>query len=245
MNTESSPASTIQSVPWGIRELIYAALFAVGGIVALNLLVLAASFILQIPIKLDGVWLGIFLIAQSAIFIGAVWWFGIARFHIGWDALGWRRFNALIGCATSAGALIVSYGVNFCYAIFMLALGIKLSPQDVMLRFDTTGFGVVISFALAAGLVPVVEETFFRGFVYAGLRGRLGARYAMILSAIIFAVLHFSLDRLLPIIALGWVLAWLYERTGSIVPGVILHATNNAIALTVYLLAKSLGVPLP
>lgn len=243
MNTES-PSSAAPLAPWGVRELVYAALFVVGGIVSLNLLVLAVNLVLHIPIKLDGTWLGVFLLAQSVIFLGAVWLFGIARYHVGWDALGWRRF-APIGCAMSAGALIVSYLVNFCYAMVMLALGIKLSPQDVLLRFDTTGFGIILSFLLAAGLVPIVEETFFRGFVYNGLRGRVGARYAMLISALVFAALHFSLDRLLPIVFLGLILAWLYERTGSLVPGVILHATNNALALAVYLIAKSLGVPIP
>jgi membrane protease YdiL (CAAX protease family) len=103
----------------------------------------------------------------------------------------------------------------------------------------------VVTFLIVAGLVPVVEETFFRGFVYGGLRGRMGTRWAMFLGALVFALLHFSLDRLIPILVLGWALAWLYERTGSLVPGVILHAANNAFALAVYWMAKSFGVPLP
>ncbi|MBI5302033.1 MAG: CPBP family intramembrane metalloprotease [Chloroflexi bacterium] len=245
MNTEPSSTYAVPAVPWGIRELIYAALFALVGIIALNVGVLIFSFITGAPLRLAGETLIVFLLAQSAIFIGAAWWFGLARYRVGWSALGWRRFDAPIGCATSAGALIVSYAINFCYAIFVVSLGIRFSTQDIMSRLDLAGPGVVAAFLIVAALVPVVEETFFRGFVYSGLRGRFGARSALILSTLIFALLHFSLDRLIPILVLGGVLAWLYERTGSLVPGVILHGTNNAFALAAYLLAKAMGLPLP
>lgn len=245
MNLDFFSAREMPLARWGMREIIYAGLLALGGIVLLNLGALGLGFLTGAPLRLTGGMLNVFLLAQSAIFMGAVWLFGMRRYRVGWDALGWRRFDMPLGCALSAGALVASYAVNVCYAVFVISLGVKLSPQEVMLRLDVTGWGAVVAFLIVAGLVPVVEETFFRGFVYGGLRGRMSTRWAMFLGALVFALLHFSLDRLIPILVLGWALAWLYERTGSLVPGVILHAANNAFALAVYWMAKSFGVPLP
>jgi uncharacterized protein len=240
MNNSTLP--TTERAPWGVRDAVWGLVFVIVAILGLNAVVIAASLVLRVPIKLDNELLGVFLLAQSSIFLMAAWLFGMARHQVGWSALGWRGF-APMGCAFSAGGLIAAYGINIFYAMFALALGMKFSPQDILTRLDLEGNNLIFAFALAAGLVPMVEETFFRGFLYGGLRGRFGARGAMLISAIVFTALHLTLDRFIPILVLGLILAWLYERTGSIVPGIFLHATNNAVALAAYLVVKNLNLP--
>ena len=77
------------------------------------------------------------------------------------------------------------------------------------------------------------EELCFRGMLYGGLRRRLPALGAALLSGAIFGGLHAitGITAVPPLFIFGTVLALLYEKTGSILPGVLLHALNNTVAL--------------
>jgi ABC-2 type transport system permease protein/sodium transport system permease protein len=86
-------------------------------------------------------------------------------------------------------------------------------------------------------LVPaVVEELFFRGFLFTALLGN-GARpgRAVLASAALFAAFHLlvgtklTVERFVPSFLLGVVLGWLCLKSGSIVPGMILHALHNGL----------------
>ena len=80
---------------------------------------------------------------------------------------------------------------------------------------------------------PVAEETFFRGFVFAGLRSRYDWRVAAAISAALFAAAHLQLTFFIPAFALGFLFAYLYQRSNSIWPGLIFHMLLNGIALTI------------
>lgn len=83
-------------------------------------------------------------------------------------------------------------------------------------------------------LVPAVcEEIAARGLLTLGLRRRLGAAGALLISTVAFAALHLSLVRAVPTAILGLVLGVLALRAGSIVPSMLAHALNNAIALAI------------
>jgi hypothetical protein len=69
--------------------------------------------------------------------------------------------------------------------------------------------------------------------LFGGFRERMSTIPAALISGTIFGALHFSggVSVVPPLIVFGFVLALLYERTGSIVPGIILHMLNNAVVL--------------
>ena len=82
---------------------------------------------------------------------------------------------------------------------------------------------------------PLFEEIIFRGIVYSTLRAKFGFPVSMIGSAAIFALAHgYGPIAFLAVFWSGILWAWLYERTGSIVPGMCAHAVNNG--LVVYFL---------
>lgn len=96
------------------------------------------------------------------------------------------------------------------------------------------GFGAVpVQVLLIAIAAPASEELCFRGMLFGGLRRRLPAVAAALISAVVFGGLHAftGVSAVPPLIAFGFILALLYEKTGSIVPGILLHALNNSIAL--------------
>ncbi|WP_437335958.1 ABC transporter permease subunit/CPBP intramembrane protease [Sorangium sp. So ce394] len=84
---------------------------------------------------------------------------------------------------------------------------------------------------LVAVTPAVCEELLFRGLVYAGLR-RAGPAVAIGVSALLFGLAHGSVYRLLPTLSLGLVLGYARHRTGSVLPGALLHALNNGLAVS-------------
>ena len=103
---------------------------------------------------------------------------------------------------------------------------VKALERLLMLGDQPMPLWVVI---LAVAVTPAVcEELFFRGVVLSGLRS-LGKWPAVTISALLFALAHASIYRLLPTLALGIMLGYLVWKTGSIVTSMILHALNNGV----------------
>jgi sodium transport system permease protein len=87
---------------------------------------------------------------------------------------------------------------------------------------------------LAFAIVPAIcEELAFRGAVYGLLAGRLSPKLTVLVQAVIFGAFHGSVHRLLPTTLLGGVLGDLRRRTGSIVPGIVVHALTNSILMII------------
>lgn len=81
---------------------------------------------------------------------------------------------------------------------------------------------------IAAGLfAPVFEELLFRGFLFQNLRQRFGSTTAMLLSGLAFGAVHLDPGHLLPLTALGAALAFLYERSGTLLVPIAVHACWN------------------
>jgi uncharacterized protein len=89
-------------------------------------------------------------------------------------------------------------------------------------------------------LGPATEELYFRGVLYGALR-RYGPPLAILLSAVLFSVVHFQ-PRAIPILfVLGAALAFLYERTGSLWPPIAFHVLQNSLAMVGALAADAEG----
>lgn len=89
---------------------------------------------------------------------------------------------------------------------------------------------------LALCVMPAIaEELLFRG-AFQGLMRPCGSAAAIFAPALLFGVLHLDLAQGLTAFACGVFLGWLAERSGSILPGMLLHLVNNVLAfLTIYL----------
>ncbi len=84
-------------------------------------------------------------------------------------------------------------------------------------------------------IAPIFEELIFRGIVFSTLRAKFGFLVSMIWSAVIFALAHgYGPIAFLTVFWSGLLWSWIYERTGSVIPGMCAHAVNNG--LVVYFL---------
>ena len=130
------------------------------------------------------------------------------------------------------------------YSFASLTVGSLLDPeQDPVTDELGTDEGSVLSIVVTGFLViPVAaisEELFFRGFMFSGLRS-LGASLwiAAAISSAIWASLHLGAGNLgvvAILAAFGLVLAWLYERSGSLWVPIAAHALNNTVAFILLL----------
>lgn len=89
---------------------------------------------------------------------------------------------------------------------------------------------------LAVGLLaPLAEELVFRGAILrALLRWDTRPWVGIVISAVIFAVVHFNPAQAPHAFLIGLLLGWMYYRTDSIVPGVVYHWVNNTVAYVLY-----------
>lgn len=90
---------------------------------------------------------------------------------------------------------------------------------------------------LIAGILgPIFEEIMCRGVLIGGLlKIKCPVWTAIILSGIIFGALHGMIIMFVECTIFGIITGWLYCRTRSLIPGIIMHIINNS-ALTVFLL---------
>jgi len=85
---------------------------------------------------------------------------------------------------------------------------------------------------LILGIIPpICEEVLFRGVVFNGLRKSHSDGFSVFLSALLFALMHGSLEQLVFPFIMGIVFAIIVLRTGSIVPSILVHMFNNVLVI--------------
>ncbi|HSM70336.1 MAG TPA: type II CAAX endopeptidase family protein [Anaerolineales bacterium] len=144
-------------------------------------------------------------------------------------SLGFRKFDPAalgVGC----GLLLISYMIILVHNLVLMALGVEPQGQQIMDLFaalDSPIWFMVVGVVFA----PIIEEIFFRGFLFQGLRPQYGWIRAGLISSTIFAVGHLDPVALIPTFILGCLLAYMYHRTNSVWPGIILHFLVNALGM--------------
>lgn len=86
------------------------------------------------------------------------------------------------------------------------------------------------SFFLLVVVAPVTEEVLFRGLILRGFLANYSKRSAILLSALLFAVMHTNPWQFISAFVAGVLLAWLLIETGSLLPCLVAHAVANGTA---------------
>ncbi len=127
-------------------------------------------------------------------------------------------------------------GITVCLSIALNNI-ITMSPLMTMSEsYDDAasafyGSNIWIELLGSALITPILEEMLHRGVVYGRLRQMMGMWGAVLISALIFAGLHFNLVQFSYAFLLGIVLALIMERTGWIYGPILAHIVANAIAV--------------
>jgi sodium transport system permease protein len=106
-----------------------------------------------------------------------------------------------------------------------------VKAMEKILLLDNAAMPLWVVLLLLAVTPAICEESLFRGVIMSGLR-RMGKWPAIGISALLFAVAHASIYRLLPTLLLGILMGYLVWRTGSIYCSMLFHAVNNGLMAT-------------
>lgn len=149
--------------------------------------------------------------------------------------------NVFYGVVGYLAAIPVLFLVLILTAIIIRLTNYTPKEQvvvEMFMRQTNPAFLIYTSiFAAIAG--PVAEELFFRGFMYSAVKKYIGIFWATMITASLFALLHGHVVGFLPIMVLGILLAYLYERTGTLVSSVTVHILHNFSMVLLVFLAKS------
>ncbi len=98
----------------------------------------------------------------------------------------------------------------------------------------------LVGAVLVIGLGPGIgEELLFRGYIQTRLRRRWGPGWAILLTSILFGVMHIDPVQGTFAMGVGFFLGYLTERTGSLWPAMVCHTVNNMVSI----LQTGLGGP--
>jgi len=106
--------------------------------------------------------------------------------------------------------------------------------QELLSQFPHSTAGILLFVVVAVIMAPLFEETFFRGFLFRGLATSWGWVWGALASAAVFALAHQQLSVFLPLFALGFALAWVYKRTGSLWTSIAMHSLFNAVSVLLW-----------
>ena len=195
---------------------------------SLNLALMSASFVRSVLVL---------------VFLGYL----VRRLGGNWTDLGWnlRRVWAQ-GLWGLAGylAMIPVYAAVLGILMTVLSLLKMQTPVQtpVQVLYTEPNAAALWGFAVFMGVLgPWFEEIFFRGFLYPVFKARTGMWRGAFITSALFAALHGHGIAFVPILVLGLALNLLYERSGSVVPGAVLHMTHNCAMLAATFWIKGAG----
>lgn len=163
-----------------------------------------------------------------------------------WKDLGFRGIrwvkDFFIGLAGYAAIVPIFFMALFLLVVLAQLFHYEPPPHplvEVFLEEERSPWLIGYSLFLACVLGPVLEEIFFRGFCYPAFKKKWGVKWALVLSAGFFSLIHQNAFAFLPVFILGFALGYLYEKRGTLIPSIILHVIHNSIFISYFFLAKA------
>jgi hypothetical protein len=216
------PRPTVRSLEWSAR---YALLAYTVVFITTILLGLVLRYVVDVHV---GVGLGV-LIVDALLLAGLV---PIARKRgLSLADLGVRPTRAMPSLGLVIQALMTYFVFGGLWALAFIGNSTKGTAGQLADFHHLSRLTLVVTVFATSVSAPVVEEIFFRGLLYRSLRNRLPIWQAALLAGLLFGLVHITGYPLitLPVkAAFGVIACLLYERTGSLLPGIALHSFVDA-----------------
>ena len=169
---------------------------------------------------------------MAIIFTTALYFIVLKPKGQSWKAVGLKPFP-LREWKLIAVWTIILIVVSIVLVIGMSFIGVGTeNSKTESLQSQMTLLNFTIGFVSAAIISPIYEEIFYRGFLYRFFSSRYGVLSGMLISSLIFTVVHIPTYNTLPVnFVSGLIFSWVYQKTGSIIPSILIHGIFNGIAV--------------
>lgn len=213
------PQPTLRSREWSVRYALaaYVATFAAAAAIE-------ASLVFGVGVHVH---VGVAVLITDMVLLVSLVPIALRRGVSAAD-LGLRETAAVPSVGLVAGAFAAYVLVAAAWAVLM---GIHDAGNTFAAVRHQSSLNVTLAVLAAAASAPIVEEVFFRGLLYRSLRNRMAIAPAALVAGVLFGLVHIGGYPLvtLPVKAVFGVIACLlYERTGSLLPGIALHSMIDA-----------------
>ncbi|HMS91966.1 MAG TPA: CPBP family intramembrane metalloprotease [Candidatus Saccharibacteria bacterium] len=232
---------TIAKVPWGVRDVLrlliltflIPTLFFISMIVLSRFGILPESFreaIKNEDTLVTSILSGVTVLTE----VGLIIWL-LKKYRLKLSDIGIRKFSVLKAIGYIVGGIVVFLILVSIAFVLVVMIAPSIDPnqsQEVGFEFGKIGWGLWVSFAFTVIVIPIIEELYFRGIIFPAVTKRFGWIIGIAGSSMVFAVLHGQYNVMIYTFILGCVLCVMYIRLKSIVPGIIFHIINNAVAFS-------------
>lgn len=230
----TASSRVISKPPWGMTQIVRWFLVAQFGPLVLVLALVAVVFGDEGFPDSTPIWL--LVVSSALIWVG----YGVGtvvetirtgagpEVELGIKAPLWMYLvAAILGALTQVGLLPVLY-----WPILKLApnLNVGGAAESLVADYDSV-IEIAIFTLVAVVAAPIVEELFYRGLLLRGLTHYMHPAYSVVLSALIFAVIHFQLAQLPGLFMFGLIAGMIVYYTGRVGVSIVLHMAFNLTAV--------------
>jgi len=216
---------------WSIKEVvfIFLVIFGVSGISILAI----SSLKLELAI--------LALVIDVIFFVTTLWIFSffLKKKKISWEEFGFGKIK------------IKWLALSFLCILLILILGgllsrwasslLGVSNETISFLKDVSSGKLwldILNFKLMGVIIiPFAEELIFRGLIFKYIRQKKSFLFSAILSSLLFGVLHFNLAAIPFLVILGFVNAFVLERSKSMFYPTFIHIGVNNFAITLFFLS--------
>jgi beta-phosphoglucomutase-like phosphatase (HAD superfamily)/membrane protease YdiL (CAAX protease family) len=234
---DSVERASTETGPWGFWATLGLGLCVAVAYLGTQYAVMIVSIVargalnqeLSAQLAANGLFVALATCATTPVAVGLIWVFarmrkGIpVREYLALSPLSWRA--AARWCSALAGLVVLSDGLT-------TLLHRPIVPEVMVQMYQSAVFPPLFWLAVVVA-APLGEEAFFRGFLFKGiLHSRLGGPGAVVLTALVWAVIHqqYDLYGVANVFVAGLLLGFARLRTNSIYTGLLMHALMNLIA---------------
>lgn len=132
----------------------------------------------------------------------------------------------VIGALSAVPTLLIAHG-----AVTLLHKVLGVDEVNYLDGFFAEGWGWTAAIVTICVQPAIFEELAFRGVIMSALEPVIGVAQAVVVSSLMFAILHLAIPSIPHLFIMGLVFAWLRLRTGSLYAGMIAHFTHNLLVL--------------
>lgn len=149
------------------------------------------------------------------------------------DVIHIKKTNFAESIMISISGMCFVIVFNILLTLMNLNLSLFDGFENTMADYGTpTGIvGNILYFVCIAIIPPIIEEFIFRGAILGTLQKKFGDALAIIVSAVLFGLMHANFVQTPVTFLTGLVLGYITVKTGSIIPSIFLHFVNNSFAV--------------